>query len=288
MTDKNWDRTVLLHRRRYASAEDRSRYHRVTLHGLRPPERIAVERWLDPSLKTLEVGCGTGRLAFGLERQLGFQDVTGVDIVEEYVQEARQVAAENRSPLQFEVASVTALPFDEASFEQVICTENLLSHLPTSQTRIQALHELFRALAPGGILVADAMNADSLKWSVRVVRMIVRLTRLVYNPYGYSGNSLPLLHPRGRCPDFLFFLPNRPTLHYFMPAELAFDLLACGFHVIGLCVGQMDSRSFEPGQFRRGLGIYVACRKPDVQALAKRTSREKGGPDRNIEIRRAA
>jgi ubiquinone/menaquinone biosynthesis C-methylase UbiE len=268
MPNHDWDQTIALHERRYAAADDTLRYQNLTLTGLRPRERAIVETCFDPSHKTLEVGCGTGRVAFGLERQLGFQDVTGVDIVEGYVREAQGVAAAIQSSVRFEVASVTSLPFRDASFEQIVCTENLVSHLPTFQTREEGFRELLRVLCPGGVLVADAMNAEGMKWYVRIVRMTMRLVRLFGNRYGYAANSLPRLRLRGRCPDFLFFLPNRPTVHYFTPGELVFDLLACGFHVAamrgcGADPGRLESWNVQ----RRNQGLYVVCQKPHAQVL---------------------
>ena len=60
--------------------------------------------------------------------------------------------------MQFEVADVYALPFEDATFDAVFC-HGLLEHLANP---LAALGEMRRVLSPGGILGAVEADCDSL------------------------------------------------------------------------------------------------------------------------------
>ena len=61
--------------------------------GLWASERVLIERWFpDRSAPLLELGCGAGRVTFGLW-DLGYQDLTAVDFAEELLDQARSLAA---------------------------------------------------------------------------------------------------------------------------------------------------------------------------------------------------
>ena len=91
----------LTHRRNYATEDELDRRAKQTGYTLDQAsaylnkvrtEYFRDELPIDPDLAYLDVGCGMGRLSIGLSL-LGAKDVTGVDIVERHIIEARQVAA---------------------------------------------------------------------------------------------------------------------------------------------------------------------------------------------------
>jgi SAM-dependent methyltransferase len=60
--------------------------------GLWASERLLIERWFpDRTAPLLEVGCGAGRVAFGLW-DLGYRDLTAVDFAEALLDQARSLA----------------------------------------------------------------------------------------------------------------------------------------------------------------------------------------------------
>ena len=71
------------------------------------------ERWLD-------VGCGTGELAF-MAVETG-AEVTGSDLSPVLIETARRQAAERGLDVTFEVGDVEALPYGDASFDIVTST----------------------------------------------------------------------------------------------------------------------------------------------------------------------
>ena len=60
--------------------------------GLWASERLLIERWFpDRKAPLLEVGCGAGRVSFGLWN-LGYRELTAVDFAEELLDQARSLA----------------------------------------------------------------------------------------------------------------------------------------------------------------------------------------------------
>ncbi len=93
-----------------------------------------------PDADVLEVGSGAGGITEFLAHP-----VTGVDTAFERTAERR---TSYLTPVQ---ASATALPFEDASFDIVLCCETV-EHLP-HDAREPAFSEMFRVLRPGGRMV---------------------------------------------------------------------------------------------------------------------------------------
>ncbi len=99
----------------------------------------------------LECGCGTGLL---LERFARFaKSARGIDLSPRMLEKARLRGVDVRQ------GSVTALPFDEATFD-VTCSFKVLAHVPEIG---RALAEMVRVTRPGGIILAEFYNALSLR-----------------------------------------------------------------------------------------------------------------------------
>jgi ubiquinone/menaquinone biosynthesis C-methylase UbiE len=105
----------------------------------------------------LECGCGTGLL---LERIAGFaKSARGIDLSPGMLEKARARG------LEVCEGSVTALPFEDASFD-VTCSFKVLAHVPDIAG---ALREMARVTRPGGVVLAEFYNAMSLRALVKRV-----------------------------------------------------------------------------------------------------------------------
>ncbi len=112
----------------------------------------------------LETGVGTGRIALPLAAA-GVR-LVGVDIAPKMLQ--RLVAnAGGHHLFPISVADVTALPFDDASFDAVLAS-HLLHLIPEWG---QAVDEAVRVLRPGGVLLVDFGGGAPSPWgeSMRAV-----------------------------------------------------------------------------------------------------------------------
>jgi ubiquinone/menaquinone biosynthesis C-methylase UbiE len=102
--------------------------------------------------RVLDVGCGTGTLTLEAKRRAGpMGTVRGLDASPEMIARAKSKATKARLEVGFELASATALPVADESYDVVLCSL-ALHHLPRA-ARAAAVGEMYRALAAGGRLV---------------------------------------------------------------------------------------------------------------------------------------
>jgi len=117
--------------------------------------------------KVLELGIGGG-LNLGFYRPSAVESVSGVDPSPELRRRAQ--SAERPAGLNVEVRDGTAesLPFDNASFDCVVCTYTLCS----VRDPVQSLKEARRVLKPGGRLLfcehGLAPDLSVAKWQRRI------------------------------------------------------------------------------------------------------------------------
>lgn len=107
----------------------------------------AVRRYLDalpPETRVLDGGCGEGVLIDEYAERLA---ISGVDA--------------NYSSARVATASLTALPFDDGSFDRALCLD-VLEHL-SYEDQPRALAELHRVLRSGGELFVSVPNLAHLQ-----------------------------------------------------------------------------------------------------------------------------
>ena len=141
-------------------------------HGIHANLLTAFQRTgrARPALRVLDAGCGTGGFLAKLGRSLPGLERIGMDF--------EPVAAElasARAQVPVAVASINQLPFASASLGAVFSAD-VLCHRSVDQD--QALADLHRCLAPGGVLV---LNLPAYDWMFsahdRAVHTARRYTR---------------------------------------------------------------------------------------------------------------
>ena len=104
--------------------------------------RLTAEAVVQPADRVLDACCGTGDLALAAEREGG--RVTGLDFSDRMLERAR----EKSRTIEWVRGDVTALPFEDASFD--VATVGFgIRNVPDLE---DALRELARVLRPGGRL----------------------------------------------------------------------------------------------------------------------------------------
>jgi ubiquinone/menaquinone biosynthesis C-methylase UbiE len=123
--------------------------------------------------ETLEVGIGTG---LNLPFYPGAVRLTGIDLSPAMLAIARRQASRLDHPVDLREADAHALPFDDGSFDTVVCTFSLCA-IPDER---RAIGEMYRVLRPAGrLLLADHVAGS--RWLVRAVQ---RLLEVVTIPTG--------------------------------------------------------------------------------------------------------
>ncbi len=140
-----------------------------------PPQRYwqrrrhqIVTKFASGAGSCLDVGCGSSRILAGLDR------VVGVDILVRKLRWARKYG----QPLVN--ASAFDLPFRDASFDCVICSE-VIEHISAGQ---KPFLEMRRVLKDGGILILGTPDYGRLSW--RVIEGLYH--RLI--PGGYADEHI--------------------------------------------------------------------------------------------------
>lgn len=124
-------------------------------------DKLFGENGFDQNAQILDCACGIGTQAIGLARQ-GYQ-VTGSDISEGELNEAKARAESNRVEIQFKNADFRALDevFDE-KFDIVIAMDNALPHMLTKEDLSRAIKSISNQIKEDGIFVASIRDYDEL------------------------------------------------------------------------------------------------------------------------------
>jgi SAM-dependent methyltransferase len=98
--------------------------------------------------RILDVGCGTGSLAFALADKLPRASIVGMDYSQAFVDYARSTST--NSLLQFEQGDAAALRYGDAAFDATVSLL-VLNFVPAAE---QAAREMRRVTGPGGVVAA--------------------------------------------------------------------------------------------------------------------------------------
>ncbi|MFK8042522.1 class I SAM-dependent methyltransferase [Congregibacter sp.] len=125
---------------------------------------------MQPGQRVLDLGCGEGRHVIAACALDGV-DAVGVDLslkdlatARERMAEFRDAASEDSALFLLLAGDALKLPFADASFDAVICSE-VLEHIPDYRS---ALAEISRVLKPGGRFCASVPRAwcERICWSL--------------------------------------------------------------------------------------------------------------------------
>jgi len=103
---------------------------------------------IQPHMKILDLGCGTGTLTLLLKQAHPTAKVTGMDGDSQVLDIARDKS--RGTDIQWDEGLATSLPYPDSAFERVV-TSLVIHHLVTDDKR-QAFKEIFRVLKPRGEL----------------------------------------------------------------------------------------------------------------------------------------
>ena len=103
---------------------------------------------IQPQMKVLDLGCGTGTLTLMLKRAHPEAQITGLDGDSEVLDIARNKS--RGADIQWDEGLASSLPYPDSAFDRVV-TSLVIHHLVTDDKR-RAFEEVYRVLKPNGEL----------------------------------------------------------------------------------------------------------------------------------------
>lgn len=137
-----------------------SEYTRLCLEcGLFQSEKIILTKYLNKNMKILDLGCGAGRIYFGLY-ELGYHNVVGYDIAPNMIKSAKQIAKKKRVKSKFCCKDICKIKFYLEKFNAIIFSFNGLMCIPKESNRISAIKNINKILKKDGIFILTSHIMD--------------------------------------------------------------------------------------------------------------------------------
>ncbi len=163
-------------------------YDKLTLKYLTILHNGFVETALNKGSVTgkfLEVGSGSGRISIGVAKLNKQAELYGIDLSENMITVAKDNAEQEgvADRIEFSYGSATELPFDDNSFDTVLC-HNMLHHIPEIPL---ALMEMKRVVKDdGAILIRDLIRQPTFVRLCHVHLLGLTYNKLMKKEYGDS------------------------------------------------------------------------------------------------------
>jgi ubiquinone/menaquinone biosynthesis C-methylase UbiE len=213
----------------------------------------------------LELGCGAGRIAFGLW-EIGYRRLLGVDSARAMVEEARRINRVLEYGVSFRAADATRLPFGEGEFDGAIFGFNGLMTIPGRDQRQAALREILRVVRRGAWFAFTTHDRASEKF---------RTFWEEQDELWRAGRPPPGVREFG---DRLVESPHGPLfVHVPTREEVIEDLAATGWrHETNVPAGLLAQENERVRDFAGDSHFWVAQKPFSADAIAPATPANAG------------
>ena len=160
--------------------------------------QLSLKYLPDKNLKTLEAGCGSGRVVKYLG-DLGYKNVSGIELNAEIVR-----IQNNRYPeLKIYQGDILNIQYEDDSFDVVLCY-GVVEHFPNG---LEApLHSIFQILKPGGIAVVTVPSLNTLRRFKHFFNKHFRFLSLKENNYVRKLFNKPSLPAKRNADGYLYYV----------------------------------------------------------------------------------
>lgn len=174
--------------KQYSRPDSLESYREITKKGLWQEEESVFKKYISGTETILDLGCGTGRVAYNLKAG---GEVYACDIVPAMIDVAHELSVDFNTKPIFSVQDGKKLSYKDASFDVVIFAYNGINTVPDKANRQAIMNEVYRVLNPNGtiILASHVRNFRNkpLMWTKRYLQAALRLSKTI-KEYGDNIN----------------------------------------------------------------------------------------------------
>ncbi len=160
-------------------------------------EDLAIKLIDSPGNNFLDIGCGSGLLAFKIKNNFNY--IYGIDITTSQIQIAEEKAKkELKNNFIFSICNVDeGINFEDEMFDTVTCLA-VLEHVFDPYFVVD---EISRILKPGGIFILDVPNIAYLKQRINLLfgRLPVTSSPFNWREIGWDGGHLHYFTQKTIC-----------------------------------------------------------------------------------------
>jgi ubiquinone/menaquinone biosynthesis C-methylase UbiE len=110
--------------------------------------KLVAQANIQPDMKALDLGCGTGTLTIMLKQNAPAANITGLDGDEDVLAIAHAKASQAGTEIEWEKGYAYDLPYPDNSFDIIV--SSLVFHHLTHEEKVRTFQEIYRVLRPGG------------------------------------------------------------------------------------------------------------------------------------------
>jgi ubiquinone/menaquinone biosynthesis C-methylase UbiE len=172
----------------------------------------------------LDLGCLNGGRGIAWFEKFKMASITGIDVVQEYIDSAIQFAKLKQANAHYVVAKGEKLPFANDKFDAIV-TFDVLEHVQNLET---TLEECYRVLRPNGVVCLVFPG-----YYHPVEHHLNLVTKLPFIHYFFSGKALTqayyeILQERGE--EATWYYRSSPDLKYWEKGNTINGTTVAGFH----------------------------------------------------------
>lgn len=132
--------------------------------GLWDSEKIVFSKvFPNKKGKILELGCGTGRISFGLWK-LGYRSLFATDFSKPMIKRANLINQKLKTEISFFVEDARSTSFSNESIDGAIFGFNGLMQIPGRENRQEVIREMYRVLKNESFFVFTTHDRSMNKW----------------------------------------------------------------------------------------------------------------------------
>ncbi len=129
--------------------------------GLKQSEIKIFEHYIEKNNKVLDIGCGVGRISFGLYK-MGYKNVCGCDIAPNMIKYAKKENKIQNTNIKFFVHDICSKYTKKDKFDVAIFSFNGLMCIPKYQNRLNAVHNIHDMLNDNGLFIFTCHDREKI------------------------------------------------------------------------------------------------------------------------------